>query len=124
MDAIEKRALELLCGEIDLDPEDYDEGERIEAGEALRAIKAALTPPEGYVLMPVEPTAELLAAASVAVWPQASRAGVQMAIKAATIVLRESMDLAPGMTLEMLAASIATMAPAYRAMLAARPEVP
>lgn len=44
MDAIEKRALHLLCGEIDLDPEDYDEGERIEAGEALRAIIAALTP--------------------------------------------------------------------------------
>lgn len=51
MDAIEKRALELLCGEIDLDPEDYDEGETIEAGEALRAVIAALTPPEGYVLV-------------------------------------------------------------------------
>ena len=51
MDAIEKRALHLLCGEIDLDPEDYDEGERIEAGEALRAVIAALTPPEGYVLV-------------------------------------------------------------------------
>lgn len=54
MNAIEKRALELLCGEIDLDPEDYDEGERIDAGEALRAIIAALTPPEGYVLVPVD----------------------------------------------------------------------
>lgn len=51
MDAIEKRALHLLCGDIDLDPEDYDEGERIEAGEALRAVIAALTPPEGYVLV-------------------------------------------------------------------------
>jgi len=51
MDAIEKRALELLCGECDLDRRDYDEGERINAGEALRAIIAALTPPEGYVLV-------------------------------------------------------------------------
>ncbi|OBU70435.1 hypothetical protein A9K58_00340 [Stenotrophomonas maltophilia] len=65
MDAIEKRALDLLCGEIDLDPEDYDEGERIEAGEALRAIIAALTPPEGYVLVPVLPTYEMAEAMEV-----------------------------------------------------------
>lgn len=60
MNAIEKRALDLLCGEIDLNPEDWDEGERINAGEALRAIIAALTPPEGYVLVPVEPTESMV----------------------------------------------------------------
>ncbi len=60
MDAIEKRALDLLCGEIDLAREDYYEGERIYAGEALRAIIRALTPPEGWVLMPIETTAEML----------------------------------------------------------------
>lgn len=60
MDAIEKIALELLCGECDLDPEDYCPGLRVNAEEALRAIIAALTPPEGYVLVPVEPTEEML----------------------------------------------------------------
>ncbi len=62
MDAIEKRALDLLCGEIDLDREDYYEGERIYAGEALRAIIRALTPPEGWVLMPRVLTEEMLQA--------------------------------------------------------------
>ncbi|WP_256643694.1 hypothetical protein [Stenotrophomonas sp. 9(2022)] len=60
MDAIEKRALDLLCGEIDLAREDYYEGERIYAGEALRAIIRALTPPEGYVLVPMEPTDRMI----------------------------------------------------------------
>jgi hypothetical protein len=57
---IEQRALDLLCGECDLNREDYDEGERVNAGEALRAVVAALTSPEGWVLMPVETTAEML----------------------------------------------------------------
>ena len=93
---------------------------------ALRAIAAALRSaqvPEGWVLVPREPTAELMAAASIAVWPMASAADVEMAKRAADIVLRESMDLQPGATRDMLAASIATMAPAYRAMLAAAPTV-
>ena len=93
---------------------------------SLRAIAAALRSaqvPEGWVLVPREPTAELMAAASIAVWPMASAADVEMAKRAADIVLRESMDLQPGATRDMLAASIATMAPAYRAMLAAAPTV-
>ena len=32
----------------------------IDHGLALAAIRAALTPPEGYVLVPVEPTEEML----------------------------------------------------------------
>lgn len=68
MDAIEKRARELLA-------EQYRNGgasvaaSEILAGRsgwpnqmALAAIRAALTPPEGYVLVPVEPTEAMLAA--------------------------------------------------------------
>ncbi|GEM_PF-1240421 len=68
-ETIENRALDLLCGECDLDREDYDEGERMNAREALRAVVAALTPPEGYVLVPAEPTEEMIAAAEEAHMP-------------------------------------------------------
>lgn len=70
--------------------------------------------------VPVEPTPEILAAASLAAWPVASAADMELARKAARIVLM-SMDAAPGSTLDSVAAAIATMAPAYRAMLAAAP---
>lgn len=75
MDAIEKRARELFADQLrkecqfeyahhvavggDVDPD----------GAALRAIIAALTPPEGYVLVPVEPTEEMIAAAEDAHMP-------------------------------------------------------
>jgi len=36
----------------------------IDHGLALAAIRAALTPPEGYVLVPVAPTADMLQAAA------------------------------------------------------------
>ncbi|WP_343499210.1 hypothetical protein [Achromobacter denitrificans] len=77
------------------------------------------TNPE-WKLVPVEPTPEILAAASLAAWPVASAADMELARKAARIVLM-SMDAAPGSTLDSVAAAIATMAPAYRAMLAAAP---
>ena len=51
MEPIEKRALDLLCGECDMDPEDYCTGLTINVEEALRAIIAALTPPEELVLV-------------------------------------------------------------------------
>ncbi|WIA62287.1 hypothetical protein [Stenotrophomonas sp. BIO128-Bstrain] len=68
MSHIEKRARELLAAEY------VKEGRAVSAQEtmqghdltahaeyiALRAIIAALTPPEGYVLVPVEPTTEML----------------------------------------------------------------
>lgn len=62
MDAIEKRARELLAAEIERDGfthaaewmRDPNKSLRHIEAEAIRAIIAALTPPEGYVLVPVE----------------------------------------------------------------------
>jgi hypothetical protein len=71
-----------------------------------------------WVMVPREPTEEILAAASIAAWPTASPADIEMARAAAPIILM-SMDAAPGATADMIAAGIATMAPAYRAMIAA-----
>lgn len=67
MDDIEKRARELLAAQFDANgpcaktamtaQDTYTMG-------ALRAIIAALTPPEGFVLVPVEPTEAMLAIAT------------------------------------------------------------
>ncbi|OZI61589.1 hypothetical protein [Bordetella genomosp. 11] len=76
--------------------------------------------PAGWRLVPVEPTPEILAAASLAAWPTASAADINLARQAARIVLMQ-MDAAPGSTLETIAAAIATMGPAYRAMVNAAP---
>lgn len=83
MDAIEKRARELLANCLDewghhQEAENVREGEDLESYEfELRLIgqllrfgfetgsgreAAALTPPEGYVLVPVEPTEDMLQA--------------------------------------------------------------
>ncbi len=59
MDAIEKRARELLDAECIVDAgSDGKAGAeaKIVHRAAVRAIIAALTPPEGYVLAPVVPT--------------------------------------------------------------------
>ena len=77
-------------------------------------------PLKGWKLVPIEPTPEIVAAAAIAVWPTASQADIDLARKAAPIVLMQS-DLGPGFTVESLAAGLATMAPAYRAMIAAAP---
>ncbi|MET9345054.1 hypothetical protein [Nonomuraea sp. NPDC003804] len=70
MDAIEKRARELLATAYEADgmggravvirnPNQYmEKPDR----RALGCIIAALTPPEGYVLVPVEPTEDMLQA--------------------------------------------------------------
>lgn len=62
MNAIEKRAEELMLKAM----EGYTP--RIQPLQvyerALKALAAALTPPEGYVLVPVVPTAEMLQAAA------------------------------------------------------------
>lgn len=76
--------------------------------------------PEGMKLVPTEPTPEIIAAVAVAVWPTASPSDVAMARVAAQAVLME-MDTAPGVTIDVLAGILATMAPAYRAMVAAAP---
>lgn len=60
MDAIEKRARELLAVEYErFDLPSTAAGARAGAYDlnpSMRAVVAALTPPEGYVLVPVEPT--------------------------------------------------------------------
>lgn len=71
MDAIEKRARELLAVEH-AERGFKGHAKRLREGHgpvsnpdgmALNAIIAALTPPEGYVLVPVEPTDDMLLAA-------------------------------------------------------------
>lgn len=81
------------------------------------ALRAA---PEGYVLVPVEPTPERMAAAALAVLTPAN-GDIELARRAAQIVI-QSANAPHGITVDMIAASIATMAPAYRAMTAARPQ--
>lgn len=76
--------------------------------------------PDGYKPVPIEPTKEIIAAAAIAAWPVASAADIELARKAAPIVLM-TMDLGPTATVESLTMIMATMAPAYRAMIAAAP---
>jgi len=76
---------------------------------------------EGPVLMPRELSPEMAAGAAAAVWPVASREDCEKATKAALILLKTTMQPMPGATLEAIAAGIATMFPAYRAMIAERP---
>lgn len=67
MDAIEMRARELLEkaeNPARLSDYGYDQDDKIYLeGDVLELLIAALTPPEGFVLVPVEPTMEMLVAA-------------------------------------------------------------
>ena len=67
MDAIEKRARELLAVEYErFDLPSTAAGARAGAYDlnpSMRAVVAALTPPEGYVLVPVVPTKQMMDAA-------------------------------------------------------------
>lgn len=60
MDAVEKRARELLAAEYMLSLSRAGPKQRHLHACAIRAIIAALTPPEGYVLVPVELTEDML----------------------------------------------------------------
>ncbi|MDN2675672.1 hypothetical protein [Janthinobacterium sp. SUN033] len=91
--------------------------------DAFYMAAAQLAVPDGYKVAPLEPTPEIIAAAAVAAWPTASPADITLARLAAPIVLMQ-MDMAPGTTVEAVAGMLATMAPAYRAMLAAAPIPP
>lgn len=91
--------------------------------EAFFMAAAQLAVPEGYKLVPLEPTPEIIAGAAIAIWPTASQADIALAHQAAPIVLMQ-MDMAPGTTADAVAGMLATMAPAYRAMLAAAPIPP
>jgi hypothetical protein len=99
---------------LGLDPDDGGAEPIIEAINELRSAA-----PEGWKLVPMEPTPEIIAGAAIAVWPTASPADIALARLAAPIVLMQ-MD-APGVTADALAGMLATMAPAYRARLAAAP---
>lgn len=100
MDAVEKRARELLAAEYEkgqfraYGPEIRSGGAGSTWDEEVRAIIAALTPPAGYVLVPLEPTAQMLQAAAFGVAGKSGQKFKPM------------------------------MSAGYIAMLAARPEVP
>ncbi|ENM0054898.1 hypothetical protein AB6M49_003112 [Stenotrophomonas maltophilia] len=109
MDAIEKRARELLAVVLhEMYPDDagkryvidkllVDELDLVSARGAIRAIIAALTPPKGYVLVPVRPTDAMKDAVESIKMPHAYlRTGIR----------------------------IADFHERYSAMIAARPEVP
>jgi len=90
-------------------------------GDQMSASRAALIAhleDPAWVSVPREPTPAIIAAAAIAAWPAASNADIALARRAAPTILMQS-DLAPGFTVESLACAIATMAPAYRAMVAA-----
>lgn len=82
-----------------------------------------LAVPDGWKLVPVEPTPEIIAGAAIASWPTATLADIDLARQAAPLVLMP-MDMVAGTTVDALAGMLATMAPAYRAMLAAAPALP
>lgn len=93
--------------------------------EAQAALSRTDAPqaPFGWKLVPVEPTPEIIAGAAVAAWQTASADDIAMARLAAPMVLMQ-LNARPGLTVDMLAALLATMAPAYRAMTKAAPQPP
>ncbi|MBB5610367.1 MULTISPECIES: hypothetical protein [unclassified Janthinobacterium] len=91
------------------------------APPSVAATPQYLAVPDGWRLVPIEPTPEIIAGAAIASWPTASLADIDLARQAAPLVLMQ-MDMAPGTTVDALAGMLATMAPAYRAMLAAAPK--
>ena len=98
----------------------------IDALEQAAPLSAAASPqhmavPDGWKLVPVQPTPEIIAGAAIASWPTATLADIDLARQAAPLVLMQ-MDMAAGTTVDALAGMLATMAPAYRAMLAAAPK--
>src|SRR5450830_1503753 len=93
------------------------------APPSVAATPQYLAVPDGWRLVPIEPTPEIIAGAAIASWPTASLADIDLARQAAPLVLMQ-MDMAPGTTVDALAGMLATMAPAYRAMLAAAPATP
>lgn len=102
--------------------------ESIEALEQAAPPSLAVAPqhlavPDGWTLVPVQPTPEIIAGAAIASWPTASLADIDLARRAAPLVLMQ-MNMAPGTSVESLAGMLATMAPAYRAMIAAAPAPP
>ncbi len=75
MNLIEKRARELLLAQYLA--AGYKDGDPLAVSDAnavaIKAIIAALTPPEGYVLVPVEPTTAMMEAAGRVVFQEAGQ---------------------------------------------------
>ncbi|UQV43389.1 hypothetical protein KIV45_15570 [Janthinobacterium lividum] len=92
-------------------------------GPSVTATSQHLAVPDGWTLVPLEPTPAIIAGAAIASWPTATLADIDLARDAAPLVLMQ-MNMAPGTTVDALAGMLATMAPAYRAMLAAAPAAP
>ena len=94
-------------------------GDIYTAAQVQAMLAQGLAP--GWKAVPVEPTPEIIAAAAIASWPVATLADIEIGRKAAPIILM-ALDSSDGVTVGMLAATIATMAPAYRAMITAAPQ--
>ncbi|MCI1124770.1 hypothetical protein [Stenotrophomonas maltophilia] len=139
---VEQRARELLAAEIEKlirKNEDtprvrqcYEVAEQIRAGSQLgpvmavchAAIIAALTPPEGYVLVPVEPTEAMLDAGRAAVMAEhcagpkwTPRQHFEASGRSTAGIPEDVLDECGPLTKESTAAMV------FGSMLAARPEV-
>jgi hypothetical protein len=77
-------------------------------------------PVPGWKLVPLLPTPAMIAAATIAVLPDASAEDFELARAAARIVLAHP-DAPEGVSLEAIASAMATIIPAHKAMLAASP---
>lgn len=106
-----------------------EQRERVPAKVAVDRIFAACEEAQtavlavpGWRLVPVEPTPEMIAAATVAVLPDASPEDFELARQAARIVLAHP-NAPEGVSLEAIAAAMATIIPAHKAMLAAAPAI-
>ncbi|MCP1375989.1 hypothetical protein [Dyella lutea] len=127
--------------QIDTDGDNSDRGERwpgafdvtwhdepiggleIQYVRADLAVPSAerLNVPEGMALVPREPSHEQIAAAAAAAWPVPSQEDMTSAKAAARILLTKHFDAVGASSLDDIAIAIATMFPAYRAMVAAAP---
>jgi hypothetical protein len=94
-----------------------------EAAAAIRAVGSGTVAPHGWKLVPLSPTAEMIAAAVGAVLPEPHPLDFELARSAARLVMMHP-NTPPNCTVEALAAAMATIIPAHRAMLAAAPLVP
>lgn len=81
-------------------------------------VQDVVAEPQGWKLVPVEPTPDMIAAACIAVLPTPDAEAFERCRQAARIVMAMP-QCPPGVTVEGLAGAMATIVPAHRAMLAA-----
>ncbi|MCX2894831.1 hypothetical protein ORG27_14725 [Stenotrophomonas lactitubi] len=131
---VEQRARELLAAQCEIDgmPEAAEmvragtfKGDAVDGFQTtIRAIIAALTPPEGYVLVPVEPTETMLDAGRAAVMAEhcagpkwTPRQHFEASGRSTAGIPEDVLDERGPLTKESTAAMV------FGSMLAARPEV-